>query len=142
MSTIEQAYRIKAPLERVWQALVDPEIIRRWSGTKAVMDDQVGTEFSLWDGDLTGKNIEVKPLEKLIQEWRYRGWPTASVVTFALEAEGEDTVVSLLHESVPKQSATSIAAGWKDYYLGAIKELLEADPHRSIPSDSRHRSRD
>lgn len=126
MSTITQKYKIRAPLERVWQALVDPEVIREWSGASAVMDDQVGTEFSLWAGDITGKNVKVEMMQELVQEWRYRGWKTPSIVTFRFNKDDDETNVELLHENVPEKSAKSIAQGWQTEYLGPVKKLLEA----------------
>jgi len=52
MKSIKQTYRIQAPVSMVWQALVDPEVIERWGGGPVKMDDQVGTRFELWGGDI------------------------------------------------------------------------------------------
>lgn len=126
MATLRRTYRIRAPLERVWQALVDPEVIREWSGASAVMDDQVGKEFSLWAGDITGKNVKVEMMRELVQEWQYHGWTTPSIVTLRLTKDDDETTVELLHENLPEKSAKSIAQGWQSEYLGPIKKLLEA----------------
>lgn len=90
------------------------------------MDDQVGTEFSLWGGDVTGKNVRVEVLSELVQEWRLQGWQTPSLVTLRLKQDNNLTLVELLHENVPEKSKPSIDRGWHEYFLGAIKELLEA----------------
>lgn len=57
MKTIKQTYLIKASLQDVWQALIDPVIIAKWGGGPAQMNDKVGTEFTLWGGEIYGKNI-------------------------------------------------------------------------------------
>lgn len=55
MKTIKQTYLINASRQDVWQALIDPVIIDKWGGGPARMNDRVGTEFSLWGGDIYGK---------------------------------------------------------------------------------------
>ncbi len=52
MKVIKQTYIIKAPLEKVWNALTDPKIIEKWGAGPAIMDSKEGTEFSLWGGDI------------------------------------------------------------------------------------------
>lgn len=125
MKTIKQTYLINASLSKVWQALVDPKIINDWGGGLAKMSDKEGEEFSLWGGDIHGKNIAVVPNNKLVQAWKEKDWKDYSKVTFILREEGDKTKVELLHEDVPDSSAKAIENGWKEYYLGPLKTLLE-----------------
>jgi uncharacterized protein YndB with AHSA1/START domain len=125
MTTIKQTYHIKAPIEEVWRALVDPQHIEAWGGGPAEMDDKVGTKFKLWGGDVYGKNTEVVPLNRLVQEWYSGNWPEPSIATFELSVEDGGTRVEFLHENVPEAEAEDIEQGWKDYYLGPLKDHLE-----------------
>jgi|SRR3989344_4352579 len=129
MKTIKQTYHIKAPIEKVWQALVDPKLVEAWSGSSAKMDGTVGTKFELWDGDVYGTNKEVAnpPAggKKLVQEWYGGDWDKPSIATFTLAQEGDNTKVDLVHEDVPDNEASDIEDGWNRYYLGEIKKLLE-----------------
>lgn len=125
MKTIKQSYIIKAPLEKVWQALIDPKIIDDWGGGPAVMEDKEGFEFSIWGGDISGKNLEVITNKKLVQEWKEDDWDNFSKVSFTLSKEGDKTKLDLLHEDIPDSEAKDIEDGWKTYYLGPLKELLE-----------------
>lgn len=125
MKTIKQTYLINASPEKVWQALVDPEVIDKWGGGPAKTDDRVGTEFSLWGGDIHGKNLEVVKNKKLVQDWFGGDWPKASKVTFILKEKDGKTTIDLLHEDVPENEANDIADGWKECYLGPLKELVE-----------------
>ena len=125
MKTIKQSYSIKAPIDEVWRALVDPKDIAAWGGGPAKMDDKVGTKFSLWGGDIYGKNIKVEKNELLVQEWYGGKWNRPSIATFALTQKGKVTKVVLKHEGVPKNDYKNIDQGWKDYYLNPIKEYLE-----------------
>lgn len=122
---IEKRYKIKAPVEKVWQALVDEKIIKQWGGCPCRMDDKLGTRWKLWGGDIYGRNVEVSKNKRLVQEWYAGKWEKPSIVAFTLTPEKTKTVVSLKHLDVPKTEAESIDEGWDEYYLGPIKELLE-----------------
>lgn len=125
MKTIKQTYLIDSSLEEVWKALVNPKYINAWGGGPAKMDDKVGTKFEFWGGDIHGKNIEVIPLKKLVQEWFGGNWEKPSIVTFTLTEEKETVKIDLLHTDVPDNEAKDIDEGWKEYFLGPLKEYLE-----------------
>ena len=125
MKTVKQSYLINAPVEKVWQSLVDPKIIDEWGGGSAKMSEEEGFEFSIWDGDIHGKNIEVIPNKKLVQDWKEKDWDNFSKVTFTLSKKGDKTKLDLLHEDIPDNKGKDIADGWKEYYIGPLKELLE-----------------
>jgi activator of HSP90 ATPase len=122
---LKQEYEIKAPLAEVWKALVLPEYIEGWGGGPAKMDDKVGTEFSLWGGDIWGKNKEVVKEKKLVQDWFGGDWKEPSIATFELEEKDGETIVKLTHENLPEDDEDDFDAGWKDYYMGPMKEYLE-----------------
>ena len=124
MRSIKQKYEMKASPEEVFTALTDPAVIERWSGASATMDDREGTEWSLWDGSIHGKNLEVVPNEKLVQDWYGGKWDKPSKVTFSLERSDEGTLVNLIHENVPDNEIDDIDDGWIRYYLGPMQEMF------------------
>jgi uncharacterized protein YndB with AHSA1/START domain len=125
VKTIKQVYKIKAPVSEVWRALTDPKYITAWGGGPAEMDDKVGTDFKIWGGDIHGKNIEVVPQKKLVQDWYGGDWAEPSIVTFELTSEPDGTRITLSQKNVPDDEFTDISDGWKDYYLGPLKDYLE-----------------
>lgn len=127
MKNLHQVYQIKASVNKVWQALVDPKQINLWGGGPAKMNDKLGTRFELWDGDIYGRNVEVIPHRKLVQEWYAGNWPQPSRVTFTLIPENEETHLELLHEDIPDEEYDEIIDGWKNYYIGKIKAYLEKE---------------
>ena len=127
MKTIVQDYHVNVPIEKVWEALVNPQDINNWGGGPAKMDDKEGTKFSLWGGDIYGTNIEVEVFKKLVQEWYSGEWKEPSIVTFKLEKQRNSTELSLLHENVPDNDYEDISKGWKEYYLGPLKKYLESE---------------
>jgi activator of HSP90 ATPase len=126
MPTIKQTYEMNATPEQVFDALVNPDIIQIWSADEAKMGPDVGDSFTLWGGQMFGKNLEVIKNKKLVQEWNYDQWDAPSKVTFTLKPKGKKCVVDLLHEDVPEKSLKSIEEGWNSYYLGAMQEMFEA----------------
>lgn len=119
-------YHIHAPLKKVWQALVDPKVITDWGGGPVQMSDKTGEKFSLWGGEIHGTNSEVIPEQKLVQERYSTDDPEhATICTFLLSEKDEHTTVELIHEHVSEKHHKDIDEGWKDYYLGPMKDYLE-----------------
>jgi len=125
MPSIKQTYSINAPIEKVWTALVNPKDIEGWGAGPAKMSEKVGFNFSLWGGDIYGKNIKVEKNKLLVQQWYGGKWNRPSIATFSLTQKGKVTKVVLKHEGVPKIDYKNIDQGWKDYYLNPIKDYLE-----------------
>lgn len=129
MKTIKQTYNINAPVDKVWKALVDSKQIDGWGGGPAKMDDKKGTKFSLWGGSIWGENTEVVENKKLVQDWYSdtdnKKWTEPSKVTFSLSEKQGKTELELIHTNVPDADADDIDDGWKEYYLGPLKDYLE-----------------
>jgi uncharacterized protein YndB with AHSA1/START domain len=125
MKPITQDYEIQATPAQVFEALTDPALIEKWSGAPARMDAQVGTQFSMFGGNITGTNLEVVPDRKLVQAWYGGDWEEPSHVTFTLVAVADGTRVELRHEDVPEDEVATISQGWKEYYLGPIQHMFE-----------------
>lgn len=124
MKHITQIYHIKAPIEKVWDALVDPKIINKWGGGPAKMSEKLGA-FSLWGGDIHGKNTKVISEKELGQDWFGGNWDEPSVVRFSLSQKDGITTVILDHKNIPDEEVKDITEGWKDYYMGPLKKLIE-----------------
>lgn len=122
---IKQKYLIKAPIEKVWEALVTPAVIDEWGAGPAKMDDLEGSEFSIWGGDIWGKNLKVIKYSQLNQDWYGGNWKVPSKLTINLKSINGSTEVNLVHEGVPKDEEKDFADGWKRDYFGEIKNLLE-----------------
>jgi activator of HSP90 ATPase len=122
---IRKTYVIKAPVERVWKALVSPALIRKWSGSKAIMSPGLGQRFELWNGDIYGKNIDVEKNKRLVQEWYSGPWVEPSLVFITLSKIPSGTKLRLVHKNVPLDEILAISSGWDDYYFGMIKDMLE-----------------
>jgi activator of HSP90 ATPase len=120
MKTFKKIFRVNAEPSDVYSALTNPYTIELWSGYSAVMSEVPGSEFSLWEGDITGKNIEFVKDRKVVQEWYFGDQPEKSVVTILIQPDRENSVVTVEHSNIPDEDFADIAEGWREYYIGAI----------------------
>lgn len=116
---------ITADPEEVFTALTNPFQIEIWSGYPTEMKAEEGYVFSLWEGDICGVNLEVKPNRLLVQEWFFGEIAEPSIVTLKLKKVDGATRVELEHTNIPEEVFEEIVEGWKEYYLGSIKGMLE-----------------
>ena len=127
MNVISQTYLMKAKPSEVFAALTDPQIIQKWSGAPAQMDDKVGTKFALFGGQIHGTNLESVPNQKLVQAWKAGDWEKPSTVTFTLVPAPEGTKVELQHAGVPEAAQAHISEGWDTNYLGKMRKMFSGE---------------
>jgi len=127
MKDFKKYYIIPAEVEDVYTALTNPFTIELWTGYPAVMDENPGTEFSLWEGDICGKNIEIEKYKKIVQQWYFGDQSEDSIVTIKLFPDKKGTQVELIHKNIPDEDYDNIVEGWNEYYFGSIKEFYEVE---------------
>lgn len=127
MKNLKKYYSIPADPQDVYTALTNPFTIELWTGEKAVMTEEVGAEFSLWGGDISGKNLTIKAGERIIQQWYFgeEDEEHASIVDIKLWEVKGGTSVELLHTNIPDEAFENIIDGWDNAYFGAIAKLFE-----------------
>lgn len=127
MKDFKKYYIISAPPEEVYLALTLEATIQLWTGDKVEMKAVPGTEFSLWDGSIVGKNLEFEPSKKIVQQWYFGDQSDESIVTIKLHAHDQGTSVELRHTNIPDDDFTDITDGWNNIYFGSLKEFYEED---------------
>jgi activator of HSP90 ATPase len=125
MKTIHQKHHITAPPDEVYLALTNPFTIELWTGYPSEMSVEPGSEFSLFDGDIVGKNLDFKTNELIRQQWYFEGEEKDSFVVLRLKAEKNNTVVELTHENVPDKVFEEMASGWKKLYFESLKRFFK-----------------
>jgi activator of HSP90 ATPase len=125
MKDFKKYYVIQAPPEEVYLALTLEATIQLWSGDKAEMQAEPGTEFSLWDGSIVGKNLEFEAGKKIVQQWYFGDQPEESIVTIKLHSDSKGTSVELRHTNIPDEEFDDITDGWNTIYFGSLREFYE-----------------
>ncbi len=125
MKDFKKYYIIPAEPDEVYLALTNAPTIQLWTGDVAEMDATPGGEFSMWDGSIVGKNIELEPGKKIVQQWYFDGQPQESIVTIKLHADKAGTSVELRHANIPDEDYNDIVEGWNDSYFGSLIDFYE-----------------
>ncbi|RDC62860.1 SRPBCC domain-containing protein [Adhaeribacter pallidiroseus] len=125
MKNFKKYYILSADPEEVYNALTIPATLQLWTGEKAEMSTEPGSEFSLWDDSIVGKNIEFEPGRKIVQEWYFGEQPEPSLVTIILHPHKQGTSVELRHTNIPDQDFEDITEGWDSSYFGALQDFYE-----------------
>lgn len=123
----------------VFEALLDPEIHARVTGAPAVIERRAGGNFSLYGGHLTGRLVEWKDNERLVEEWRAEDWPpgSSSRITFTLTPldGGTETQLTMVQSGVPADRFESINKGWwTHYWTPMIKFFRDTDRRPPSPA--------
>ena len=120
MKDFKKYYVIPAEPEEVYLALTREATIRLWSGEEAEMSDIPGTEFSLWEGSITGKNIAFEDRKKIVQEWYFGEQEPPSIVTIKLHQHKQGTSAELTHTNIPDEAFEDMVTGWNENYFGLL----------------------
>lgn len=144
---VKNSISIQAPISKVWDALVNPEQIKKYMfGCETVSDWKVGSSL-LWKGSYEGKEmvfvrgdiLEIEPEKRLVYTTID---PNSTIddisenyltVTYDLKAEGGKTVLSVMqgdYAAVAEgerryKEAFNDGDGWNPILI-QIKELVES----------------
>jgi uncharacterized protein YndB with AHSA1/START domain len=125
MKDFKKYYSIPAPPEEVYLALTNPATIELWTGESAIMSTQANEEFSLWDGSISGLNLEFIPNKMIKQQWYFGDQADPSFVTIKLHPDNKGTSIELRHTNIPDAEYDDFAQGWDDSYFGALREFYD-----------------
>jgi activator of HSP90 ATPase len=120
--SLKKYYIVKAPPEDVYKALTNPLTLQLWTGEPVVMEAVPGTEFSLWDGSITGRNVSFIENSTIVQEWYFGDEPVSTVV-LKLHPHKAGTSVELRHDGIPDSAYEEIADGWDTVYFASLQEF-------------------
>ncbi|KAG8648826.1 hypothetical protein MANES_08G042800v8 [Manihot esculenta] len=104
--TISLTEKFSCRARDMYEILMDEN---RWKGftqSNAKISKEVGGEFSIFDGSVTGTNVDLQDGKLIVQKWRFGSWPDGIVSTVRLtldEPEPGFTVVKLLHTDIPEE---------------------------------------
>jgi len=129
MKDFKKYYTILAPTEEIYLALTIPLSIKLWSGAEAEMSTEPDSEFSLFDGDIIGKNLEFVEGKKIVQQWYFEGQEEASIVTMKIH-EGKSKTsssVELQHTNIPDDVYDEFVDGWNTSYFGELYEFFDGE---------------
>lgn len=125
MKDYKKYYSVSATPEEIYLALTNPITIQLWTGEVAEMSTEPGSEFSMWDGSISGKNIEFVENKKIVQQWYFGDQVEQSIVTIILHPDKNETSVELRHTNIPDDDYNDIVDGWNEAYFGSIIDFFD-----------------
>ena len=130
---IHQEVPIAAAPQRIYSALLDAAQFTRMTGLSGMKDARPATigrgeggAFSLFDGVIVGRHVELVPNRRIVQAWRESNWDAGvySLVKFELKPDGAGTLIVFDHTGFPKGAADHLSVGWGEHYWEPLKRLL------------------
>ena len=121
--TIHQEALIDATPLDVYAYLTDGETFAAATGKAARLEARAGSAFSLFDGRVEGRQIELVAGERVVQAWRFGdahpdAWDSGvySIVRFTLTAEGDRTRFVVDHDAIPPEWHEHLETGYPIFY--------------------------
>ncbi len=144
MEKIFEIY-IKTTPERLWHAITDTEMRRKYNfGLVVTSDWTPGSRYQGVGGEATifeGENLEVDPPRRLVQSFRAL-WGEdvksegTSRVTWEIEPVGDSCLLKVTHDQLREGANNQIYGGWP-MILSGIKTLLETGEILTTPGSLR-----
>ncbi|MGO8693188.1 MAG: SRPBCC domain-containing protein [Rectinemataceae bacterium] len=118
---------IPAPPQAVYDAWLSAKEHSAMTGSPAKASKKVNGAFTAWDGYISGKNIELKSPDRILQSWRTTEFPSDapdSLLEVLLAAAKGGTKVTLIQTAIPEGQGASYRQGWIDHYFTPMKEYF------------------
>jgi activator of HSP90 ATPase len=125
MKDFKKYYLLSGTPAEVYNAFTNPITIQLWSGEPAEMSTIPGSEFSLWDGSISGRNLEFVPDKKIVQEWYFGDQEETSIATIIIHEHKHGSSVELRHTNIPDEDYENIISGWDENYFASLDEFFD-----------------
>ena len=129
MEKLKLVTELPATPDQVFTAWMSSEGHAAMTGSSAAVENQIGGEYSAWDGYISGSTLELEPPKRIVQSWRTTEFPEASPdsrLEVLLEATGSGCRITLVHTDIPAGQGEMYAEGWQDYYFTPMQAYFEA----------------
>jgi uncharacterized protein YndB with AHSA1/START domain len=126
-------------VEKVWSAITTLGEMQQWFfpnipaykaevgfSTEFIIEHEGRVFPHLW------KVLEIIPLQKMVQEWKFGGYPGCSKVFYELKAIGKktqltltDIIIESFPNDIPEFKRESGVEGWNYFIKDSLKKYLE-----------------
>jgi activator of HSP90 ATPase len=118
---------LKATAKQIYKSWLSTQRHTKMTGGTAFVSDKVGEKFTAWEGDITGKNMELEPYKRIVQTWRsgqFGADESDSQIEVLLSEQGEETILTLKHTNVP-ESGEHYKKGWEEHYFIPMRHYFK-----------------
>jgi activator of HSP90 ATPase len=98
-----------------------------FTNMSAKIDSSVGGAFSVFDGHIIGRVLELVPGQRIVEAWRVVDWPAGvySIARFELKPQGAKTQLIFDHVGFPEGLKDHLSIGWQQHYWEALTKYLK-----------------
>lgn len=125
--TIKMKYIVYASPDKVFEALTDGAVMKKWGGNGKVSEKEDG-DVEMFDGWIKGKTLIYKPGKKLAYTWKPSEWEKkapASEVQYTLNAHKAGTEILLEQKGFPSdEEMVKHKDGWIDYVFEPLNDYF------------------
>lgn len=109
---------LPAAPDRIYELLTNGAKFGDVTGKPGKGGGAPGAFFSIFDGWIEGRQIDLVPNERVVQAWRFMDWDPGvySIVRFTLSPEGTGTKMVVDQEAVPAAVHEHVRTNWGFYF--------------------------
>jgi activator of HSP90 ATPase len=117
---------LKSDPQHIYEVLLDAKQFKAFTGAPAEIDPKPGGAFSMFGGQIVGRNVELVPNQRIVQAWRPTHWDPGvySIVEFELKPRASGTLVILDHKGFPEGNFDHLEWGWRTHYWDPLKKYF------------------
>jgi activator of HSP90 ATPase len=125
-TSLHMAIEMKAGPQRIYEVLLDAKEFAAFTGLPAEIDPKLGGAFSMFDGQIVGRNVELLPAQRIVQAWRPSHWDAGiySIARFDLKPHSSGTIIILDHTGFPEGDYDHLEWGWRTHYWQPLNKFL------------------
>lgn len=122
MKSFKKYFSFDAQPIDIYNAMTDQEQIEIWTGEKADFKAEPGTEFSMWDESICGRNLEFVEGKKIVQLWYFEEVDSQVTIKFHKSKSG-GTSMEVNQIDIPDEAYDNIVDGWTEDYFDCLADL-------------------
>jgi activator of HSP90 ATPase len=133
--TIHQEIDLKASPQKVYETLLSSKKFSdctklsfdNFTSMSAKIDSTVGAPFSVFDGHIIGRVLELVPAKRIVEAWRVIDLPEGiySIAKFEFKQTANGTKIIFDHTGFLNGLKEHLSTGWTQHYWEALSKYLQ-----------------
>ncbi|KAI8646862.1 activator of Hsp90 ATPase [Parasitella parasitica] len=122
-TSLDKTEEFQTSAHELYETLTDARRASIWTRGHVKLTNEAGSTYEFFNGNVTGKMLELVPDKKIVQTWRLKSWPAGhySTVTLELEEGSNFVTLKMSQTDVPVGEEENVEKNWSGYYWMAIK---------------------
>lgn len=124
--SLKFSVKYRVPPKVIYEALTDPKEIIKYTQSAVKFEKQIGSEFSLYNGYISGINEELVENEKIVQKWKMGNWKDYADLTIVIkEKAGNECQINFSFKNIPEKDADNNYIETKQLEIGYQTQICQ-----------------